>query len=73
MPVIKGLEWTFDTVAAAYEKWRPGYPDELYRMLFTYRPIDPSSQAVEVGIGGGQVTLSVLETGCGLTAAECGE
>ena len=26
MPIIKGLEWTFDTVAAAYEKWRPGYP-----------------------------------------------
>ncbi len=25
MPVIKGLEWTFDTVASAYEKFRPGY------------------------------------------------
>ena len=73
MPIIKGLEWTFDTVASAYEKWRPGYPDELYRMLFAYIPIAQSSHAVEVGIGGGQATLPVLETGCGLTAVECGE
>ena len=73
MPIIKGLEWTFDTAAAAYEKWRPGYPDELYQMLFAYIPIAQSSHAVEVGIGGGQATLPVLETGCSLTAVECGE
>ena len=30
MPVNNDLEWTFDTVASAYEKFRPGYPDELY-------------------------------------------
>lgn len=31
MPVIKGLEWTFDTVASTYEKLRPGYVAELYQ------------------------------------------
>ena len=36
MPVIKGLEWTFDMVAASYEKLRPGYTDDLYRTLFDY-------------------------------------
>ena len=73
MPIIKGLEWTFDTVAARYEKLRPGYPDELYRTLFNYINIDGSSNVVEVGIGGGQATLPVLEKGCALTAVEYGE
>ncbi len=73
MPVIKGLEWTFDTVAARYERLRPGYTDDLYRMLFNYINIDSSSKVVEVGIGGGQATLPVLEKGCSLTAVEYGE
>lgn len=30
MAVIKGLEWTFDTVASTYEKFRPGYVVDLY-------------------------------------------
>ncbi len=31
MPIIKGLEWTFDTVAAQYEKLRPEYVPEADR------------------------------------------
>ena len=73
MPVIKGLEWTFDTVASKYEKFRPGYTDELYKMIFDYITIDNFSNVVEVGIGGGQATLPVLQTGCTLTAIEYGE
>ncbi len=73
MPVIKGLEWTFDLVAATYEKLRPGYPDELYQTLFDYMAIDRSSKAVEVGIGAGQATLPILQTGCTLTAVEYGK
>jgi len=73
MPVIKGLEWAFDTVAATYEKLRPGYTDDLYKMLFDYIAIDKSSHVVEVGIGGGQATLPILKTGCNLTAVEYGE
>lgn len=73
MAVIKGLEWTFDTVASTYEKLRPGYVDELYKMLFSYIPIDEKSNVIEIGIGGGQATLPVLQTGCKLTAIEYGE
>ena len=73
MGIIKGLEWTFDTVASTYEKLRPGYNDELYKTLFDYIPIDKSSNVVEIGIGGGQATLPVLKTGCKLTAVEYGE
>ena len=46
MSAIKGLEWTFDTVASAYEKFRPTYSDELYKMIFDYI----ACHAVEVGI-----------------------
>ncbi len=73
MPILKGLEWTFDTVASAYEKLRPGYVEELYGTLFEYIPIDESSNVVEVGSGGGQATFPLLRTGCRLTAVEYGE
>ena len=73
MPMNAGKEWTFNTVADTYEKIRPGYPDELYRALFDYAPLDASSSAVEIGIGGGQATPPVLETGCALTAVEYGD
>ena len=73
MPVIKGLEWTFDTVATKYEKLRPGYTDDLYRLLFEDIAIDSSSHVVEVGSGGGQATLPILKTGCILKAVECGQ
>ncbi|MBQ8150565.1 MAG: class I SAM-dependent methyltransferase [Clostridia bacterium] len=73
MPVIQGLGWTFDTVASTYEKLRPGYVDELYDTLCAYRPLDAASRAVEVGIGGGQATGPVLNTGCAVTAVEPGE
>ena len=73
MPVIPGLGWTFDTVASLYARLRPGYVDALYRDVFAYCPLDASSCAVEVGIGGGQATEPVLQTGCAVTAVEPGE
>ena len=73
MSIIKGLEWTFNSVAEKYEKMRPGYVSELYEDIFKYIPIDRSSNVVEIGIGGGQATLPILKTGCKLTAVEYGE
>lgn len=73
MAVLKGLEWTFDTAASAYNKMRPGYVDELYQVLFEYIPIDEASHVVEVGSGAGQATAPVLKKGCQLTAVEYGE
>lgn len=69
----KGLEWTFDRSASDYEKSRPGYPDELYKAIFDYIPLNDSCCAAEIGIGSGQATLPVLKTGCRLTAIEYGE
>ena len=73
MPVIPGLGWTFDTVASAYEKFRPGYVKELYETLFDYIPVNKNTRAVEIGSGGGQATGPILKTGCSVTAVECGE
>lgn len=70
---MKGLEWTFDTVASNYEKFRSGYVIELYEKIFQYISIDGKSRVLEVGIGGGQATLPILHTGCELTAVEYGE
>ncbi len=73
MPAMKGLEWTFDTVASTYEKLRPGYVKELYQTLLDYIPINENSHVVEVGSGGGQATAPILTTGCRLTAVEYGK
>ncbi|MDE6404958.1 MAG: class I SAM-dependent methyltransferase [Lachnospiraceae bacterium] len=73
MQIIKGLEWTFDTMAGQYEKMRPEYVSELYEDIFRYKQIDQTSHALEVGIGGGQATLPILKTGCKVTAVEYGK
>lgn len=73
MSILKGLEWTFDTVASTYEKIRPGYVKELYQTLFDYITINENSNVIEVGSGGGQATAPMLKTGCRLTAVEYGE
>lgn len=70
---IKGLEWTFDTKASLYEKMRPGYVDNLYQTIFNYISVNEFSNVVEVGIGAGQATLPILQTGCQLTAVEYGK
>lgn len=72
MPSVPGLKFTFDTVAPLYARMRPGYPEDLYRHIFAYHPLNAASRAVEVGIGAGQATLPILKTGCHVTAVEFG-
>ncbi|WDV48089.1 class I SAM-dependent methyltransferase [Clostridiaceae bacterium M8S5] len=73
MPVIKGLEWTFNTVYKKYDKWRPTYVEKLYEDLFAYKEINSLSKVVEVGIGTGQATIPIVDTGCSITAVEYGD
>ena len=73
MPIIKGLEWTFNTVYKEYDKWRPTYVKQLYKDIFSYKEINASSNALEIGIGTGQATIPILEKGCLLTAVEYGD
>lgn len=69
---MNGAELSFDTVAADYARLRPDYVEGVYNAIFAYAPITSASRAVEIGIGGGQATLPFLQTGCELTAVECG-
>lgn len=43
----------FDGLGKLYEKYRPGYPDELYTYLHDQLGLIPSSRVVEVGSGTG--------------------
>ncbi|MCI8388548.1 MAG: class I SAM-dependent methyltransferase [Clostridiales bacterium] len=72
MPSLKGLEWTFDTESEKYAKMRPGYVSELYCDIFDKIKIDENSHVLEIGIGAGQATKPILDTGCQLTAVERG-
>lgn len=73
MAVIKGLEWTFNTVASEYDRWSPTYVSDLYKDIFLYRQINQASNVLEIGIGTGQATVPILETKCTLTAVELGD
>lgn len=73
LAVIPGLGWTFDTRAVEYDRWRPTYVAALYRDIFDYMPLGVDSSALEIGIGTGQATRPILDTGCRVTAVEPGE
>ena len=75
MPAQPGLAHTFNTAVDAYDRCRPTYPAKLYHDLFSYMsaPPSPGMTAVEVGIGTGQATRPILDTGCTVTAIELGD
>ncbi len=57
MPISRGKEWTFNTVADEYGRIRPGYPDELFQALVAYAPLDDSCSAVkQAGMTGQEAT-----------------
>lgn len=62
----------FDEVVELYDKMRPTYVPELYQDIFNYKQIGRDSKVLEIGIGTGQATKPILETGCELTAIESG-
>ncbi len=56
-------------MAAAYERFRPGYPDELVAEVLSYagRPV---RTALEIGAGTGKATRVFAEHGVAVTATE---
>ena len=71
--IFPGLETTFNTVAAQYDRMRPTYVDRLYDDIWNYGCFGKSVRTVEVGIGTGQATRPVLDRGAFVTAVELGE
>jgi SAM-dependent methyltransferase len=60
---------SFGSVAAAYERYRLGYPDELVDVVLEYagRPV---RTALEVGAGTGKATRAFAARGIAVTATE---
>jgi len=60
---------TFGSVAAAYERYRPGYPDALVAEVLAYarRPV---ATALEIGAGTGKATRVFAAHGVQVTATE---
>ena len=66
---MAGRALSFGAVAAAYERFRPGYPAELADRVLAYaqRPI---RTALEIGAGTGKATRAFTGRGIRITAAE---
>ncbi len=65
-PHARGPHTAFADVADAYERGRPGYPEEAVRWLVGETPCD----VVDLGAGTGKLTRSLVALGHRVTAVE---
>jgi len=63
----------FNEEVITYDKYRPRYCKELFDSIIEYSGLDVTKKALEVGIGTGQATTPILQTGCFVTAIELGD
>ncbi len=57
------LKNTFDKVAREYDKYRPGYPAQLFLDIIEYASVKPSDSILEIGCGTGQATKGFVDLG----------
>ncbi|MCY1139454.1 methyltransferase domain-containing protein [Actinoplanes sp. Pm04-4] len=67
------LGHVFNEVPELYDRFRPGYPDELFADLASIAGLRAGSAVLEVGCGTGQATRSLAARGYAVTALEPGE
>ena len=65
-PKVRGPYTAFADVAGAYERGRPGYPDDAVRWLVGDEPRD----VVDLGAGTGKLTRALVALGHRVTAVE---
>ncbi|MFC6080674.1 class I SAM-dependent methyltransferase [Sphaerisporangium aureirubrum] len=66
---MSGRALSFGVMAEAYERFRPGYPVELFDMVTAYAA-RPVRTALEIGAGTGKATRLFAERGIVVTATE---
>jgi SAM-dependent methyltransferase len=66
---MSGRALSFGAVAAAYERFRPGYPAELFETVMSYAS-QPIRTALEIGAGTGKATRLFAGGGIAVTATE---
>jgi SAM-dependent methyltransferase len=60
----------FDTAADAYERGRPGYPDEAVLWLTDALGLRPGRDVLDLAAGTGKLTARLLDTGAHVVAVE---
>jgi len=65
-PKVRGPYTAFADVASAYERGRPGYPEEAVRWMAGHEPLD----VVDLGAGTGKLTRTLVALGHRVTAVE---
>ncbi len=66
---MSGRALSFGVMAEAYERFRPGYPVQLFDMVMTYAG-QPVRTALEIGAGTGKATRLFAQRGVTVTATE---
>lgn len=66
---MPGRALSFGVMAEAYERFRPGYPAELFDTVMTYAG-QPVRTALEIGAGTGKATRLLAQRGVTVTATE---
>jgi SAM-dependent methyltransferase len=66
---VSGRALSFGAAAEAYERFRPGYPAELFDLVMTYAG-QPVRTALEIGAGTGKATRLFAERGVAVTATD---
>jgi SAM-dependent methyltransferase len=62
----------FDQRAGVYERYRPPYPEALWKRLDDLGLLRPGRRALELGAGSGQATARLAAAGLSVTAVEPG-
>lgn len=63
----------FDLAADYYDKYRPGYPDELIEKIISESGVTRESNILEIGAGSGKATEQFVKKGLPMICIEPGE
>ena len=64
--------FTFDEIGDLYDRYRPGYPEDLFEDLLALSGISAGDRILEIGCGTGQATEPLARRGYAMSCLEPG-